>query len=382
MALTAAAGRASFDSVQASPLPDIAHIDRQRILSAADRYLGEPPTTITAYSSPRSAGGRNDYFSEADYWWPDPKNPSGPYIRRDGMSNPDNFNQHRHALIRLSLQAPALAAAWKLTSDKKYAAHAALHLRAWFLDPKTQMNPNLQYAQAIHGISSGRGTGIIDTLHLVEVTRAIPLIESSRQLLPAEAAGVKRWFSDYLSWMTTSKNGQEERDAKNNHGTCWVVQVAEFASYTGNQELIAFCRDRFKNVLVPNQIAPDGGFPLELARTKPYGYCLFNLDALATASQVLSTSDDNLFAYQLPDGIGLARAMEFMYPFIENKHSWPYPHDVEYWDDWPVRQPSLLFAGIALSRPNYLELWRRLNPDPTVEEIIRNYPIRQPLLWI
>src|SRR5262249_34357144 len=144
----------------------------------------------------------------------------------------------------------------------------------------------------------------------------------------------------------------------------------------------AFSRDRFKHVLVPDQIAADGRFPLELARTKPYGYCLFNLDASATAAQVLSTSDENLFTYQLPDGRGLARAMEFMFPYIENKQSWPHPHDVEYWHDWPVRQPSLLFAGIALSRPNYIELWRRLNPDPTVEEIIRNYPIRQPLLWL
>jgi Alginate lyase len=87
-------------------IPDLAKIDRQRILTAAERYLHELPVTIAAFPSPRSAGGPHDYFSEGDYWWPDPQNPSGPYIRRDGMSNPDNFTAHRHALIRLSLQAP------------------------------------------------------------------------------------------------------------------------------------------------------------------------------------------------------------------------------------------------------------------------------------
>jgi hypothetical protein len=27
-------------------------------------------------------------------------------------------------------------------------------------------------------------------------------------------------------------------------------------------------------------------------------------------------------------------------------------------------------------------LWAKLNPDPEVEEVIRNYPIRQPVLWV
>ena len=363
-------------------IPDVAAIDRHRILLAANRYLHQRPITITSFSSPRSAGGKHDYFSEGDYWWPNPKDPSGPYIHHDGFSNPDNFTAHRQALIRLSLQVPALAAAWLLTHDSRYAAHAVEHLRAWFINPATLMNPNLQYAQAIHGITTGRGIGIIDTIHLVEVVRSIPFLERSRHISPPDADKVRKWFADYLAWMTTSKNGQQERDAKNNHGTCWLMQAAEFASSTGNSELITFCRQRFQEVLVPNQIAANGSFPLELRRTKPYGYCLFNLDAMAVVCQILSTPADNLFSYALPDGRGFAKAMAFMFPYIADKGRWPYPHDVEYFQDWPVRQPSLLFAGIALSQPQYFPIWLRLNPDPTVEEIIRNYPIRQPLLWV
>lgn len=362
-------------------IPDLAKIDRQRILTAAKRYLQQPPVTITAFSIPRSAGGPHDYFSEGDYWWPDPKNPSGPYIRRDGMSNPDNFTGHRHALIRLSLQVPALAAAWLLTHDHRYAAHAAKHLRAWFLDPATLMHANLQYAQAIHGLTTGRGTGIIDTIHLVEVIRSIPFLEKSGVLSATEMRGLRSWCAAYLDWMTTSKNGLEERDAKNNHGTCWLMQASEFAALTSNSEQSEFCRKRFKEVVVSEQIAANGSFPEELGRTKPYGYCLFNLDVMATVCQTLSTPQDNLFSYSLPDGRGFAKAMAFMFPFLSDKKSWPYAHDVEYFSDWPVRQPSLLFAGIALARPEYFALWSKLNPDPTVEEIIRNYPIRQPLLW-
>ena len=74
-----------------------------------------------AFTPRRSEGGPHDYFSEGDYWWPDPKNPNGPYIRRDGFSNPANFNDHRELLIRLSLQMPALTAAWVITRKRPYA---------------------------------------------------------------------------------------------------------------------------------------------------------------------------------------------------------------------------------------------------------------------
>jgi len=361
---------------------NIADIDRARIIKAANQYLSEKPITVTASSSPRSAGGLHDFFSEADYWWPDPKNPAGPYIQRDGMSNPDNFVEHRRALMRLSVQVPALVAAWKLTKDRRYAAKSADHLRAWFIDGRTRMNPNLQYAQAIHGITTGRGTGIIDTIHLVEVARAIAVLKDSSALSMTELGAIEQWFKDYLTWMTTSKNGTDERDAKNNHTTCWVMQVAAFAHLVGDQNLLAYCRERFKSIIVPNQIAANGSFPEELRRTKPYGYELFNLEAMATVCQVLSTPEDNLFSFQTADGRGFRKAMEYMAPFIADKKSWPMKPDVMYYDEWPMRQNSLLFAGIAFKRPDYINVWRKLPADSSVEEVVRNFFIRQPVLWV
>ena len=361
---------------------NVALFDRARVIEAANRYLKEQPITITASTSPRSAGGLHDFFSEGDYWWPDPQNPNGPYIQRDGMSNPDNFSDHRRYLMRLSVQVPALTAAWKLTKDPRYAQQAVKHLHAWFIDQDTRMNPNLQYAQAIQGRFTGRGTGIIDTIHLVEVARAIEVLEGSQILTKADVNGIKHWFADYLTWLTTSKNGTDERDAKNNHGTCWVMQVAAFAHLVGNEELLAYCRNRFKTVLVPNQIAADGKFPEELRRTKPYGYSLFNLEAMATVSQILSTSGDNLWTFTLPDGRGFARAVEYMYPYIKDKKSWPLKPDVMYDGEWPMRQSSLLFAGRALGKSEYVDLWKTLKAESNVEEVIRNFFVLQPVLWV
>ena len=361
---------------------DVAAWERNRVLKAANEYLGQTPIAITAAWSPRSAGGRHDFFSEGDYWWPDPNSPKGPYVQRDGMSNPDNFVEHRRYLMRMSVQVPALAAAWKLTRDQRFAQQAARHLRAWFVDEQTRMNPNLQYAQAIHGIATGRGTGIIDTIHLVEVARAVEVMDSSGGMRAADTAAIKKWFADYLEWLTTHPYGKQERDAKNNHGTCWVMQVAEFARLTGNKELMAYCRDRFKTVLVPNQIAADGSFPEELRRTKPYGYCLFNLEAMTAVCQILSTPEDNLWRFQLADGRGVRLAMSHMFPFLKDKTRWPLKPDVMYYSEWPMRQSSLLLAGLAYAEVEYLNLWKTLKPDSQVEEVIRNFFMRQPVLWL
>ena len=361
---------------------DVARIERARVLKAANAYLAEAPVTVTASSSPRSAGGRHDYFSEADYWWPDPQNPGGPYVQRDGLSNPDNFDAHRRAMRRLSLQLPALAAAWRLTADARYAVHAARHLRTWFVDEATRMNPHLRYAQAIHGRVTGRGVGIIDTLHLVEVARAIEALDGAPGLSAAERKGVRDWFAAYVEWMTTHEYGIAERDAKNNHATCWALQVAAFARLAGRDDLIRFCRERFKSVLLPDQMAPDGGFPQETRRTKPYAYSLFNLEAMAGIAQLLSSPADDLWRFTLPDGRGLGRGMAFMVPFMRDPARWPYPKDVMYDSEWPMRQSSLLFAGIALGEPGYLALWSTLPADSDVEEVIRNFFIRQPVLWV
>jgi len=361
---------------------DVAAIDHDRVLNAANKYLQEKPITITAFSCERSAGGLHDFYSEGDYWWPDPENPEGPYIRRDGMTNPKNFVKHRQMLWRLSIQVPVLVAAYKITYDQIYADNAIKHLFAWFVADETRMNPNLLYAQAIKGRVTGRGIGIIDTIHLVEVAQAIIVLEDLNAIDSDKLDAIKKWFGEYLNWMFTHKYGQEERDNGNNHSTCWTMQIAEFAKLVGDDEKLEYCRNFYKTVLLPDQMAVDGSFPKELKRTKPYNYSLFNLDAMAMVCQILSTPGDNLWNIQLEDGRGMEKAAAFMVPFVKDKSIWPYPPDVMYYDLWPVRHPFLLFAGMTYGNSQYIDIWKTLDPDPDNEEVLRNYPIRQPLLWV
>jgi hypothetical protein len=359
----------------------VAETDRRRIVEAGNRYVALAPSTITAFPAQRSAGGLHDFYSQADYFWPNPKASDGPYINRDGQSNPENFDSHRKVMVALSIQMPALTAAWLLTKDRRYAERACDHLRAWFVSPETRMNPNLLYAQAIQGVSTGRSIGIIDTLHLVEVARAASFL-MPKMLGAEDRAAVKQWFGDYLDWLCNSDRGKAERDTANNHAMCWAVQAAEFARLVGNNTIREEVYRRYREILLPDQMGADGSFPKELARTKPYSYSIFNFDVLAGLCQSLKGLTPDPASFQLKDGRGLLKAAEFIYPYIKDKGAWKWAKDVEHFDALPVRSPGLLFSGLAGNETKYINLWKTLNADPTDKEVIRNYPIRQPLLWV
>lgn len=356
-------------------------LEKERVLRLVDQYWDEAPQSITDRVCERSAGGRNDFYSEGDYWWPDPNNPGGPYIRKDGQSNPGNFSAHRHAMIRMSKITGVMASAYLLTGHEKYAQKAMEHLRVWFIDPSTRMNPHMRYSQAIMGRYTGRGIGLIDAIHLVEPALTIKTIEGSDALSGEELKTLKSWYSEFLDWMVTHEYGKDEMVHPNNHGTCWALQAAAYATLTGNEEMLSFAAQRYKEVLLPDQMAENGSFPLELQRTKPYGYSIFNLDAMSALVQVLSLQGEDLYGYQTSDGRYLKSGMEFLFPYIQEKEKWPFPQDILYFDDYPVQQAFLLFGGLAYDRPEYTELWMELDSDPDKAEVVRNTIVKNPLLW-
>ena len=369
-----AAGRSSIDVVA---------IDRERILTAATAALAREPVSITKFRAKLSEGGEHDFYSNGDYWWPNPNTTNGlPYVQRDGQSNPGNFIAHRQCVMGLRDAVAALGAAYKITGEDRYAAKAAELLRVFFIEPQTRMNPSLKYAQAIPGVTPGRGIGIIDTLHLAEVPLAVLALEKSKAFPPEVLAGVKLWFRDYAEWMTTSKNGNEEANAGNNHAVAYWLQIATFSKLTGDEAKLTECRRRFKEIFVAKQMTNDGSFPQELRRTKPYGYSIFQLDNMASLCQIASTSEDDLWKFEMPDGRGIRKAMEFLFPFLADKSKWARKPDIQSWEGWPARQPCLLFAGVALNEQKYLDLWNKLPADPADAEVKRNIAITQPLLWV
>ncbi|MEQ1623712.1 MAG: alginate lyase family protein [Sediminibacterium sp.] len=361
---------------------EIQSVLAKQILQKANQSLHEKPITVTAFFAERSAGNQHDFFSEGDYWWPDASHPQGPYIQKDGQTNPQNFVQHRLAMIRFSQLMGNLVSAYLISGNPKYARASLKHLKAWLVDTATTMNPSLLYAQAIKGKVTGRGVGIIDMIQMMEVTQSIRVLEKAGMIPEKELTTMKQWFADYLQWVTHHPYGKEEREAKNNHATCWVMQVLSFSKLTKNDSLIKDCSMRYQQILLPSQLALDGSFPLELKRTKPFGYSLFNLDAMTTIAHLLKQETPSIFQYQLTNGSSLQKAIQFMVPYVQDKSIWTYPKDVMYWEQWPVAQPFLIFGFHEFKEAAWIEAWNKLEHFPDNQEIIRNLPIRNPLIWL
>lgn len=354
--------------------------NQEWILEKAQEALKAPVLHITDVQCARSEGGIHDYYSNGDYWWPDPDTADGlPYIHRDGRTNPDNFNGHRIIMRQMRTNVVFLTCGYLLTGEVGYAQRAARHLQEFFLDDATYMAPHLSYAQALLGICPGRGIGIIDTLHLVDIVFAAehlkPVLDGSLY------QGLKRWFAKYLGWMLTDQNGIEEMNKDNNHGVCFFVQAAAFALFTDNEQIADFCRNYYKKGLL-GQVGADGSFRRELGRTKPYNYSIFVVDNMVSLCHLLSQPDDNLWEYETGEGIGIRRALDFLSPYIVDKKSWPYPPDVMHFDAFPARAGFMMLAGCTLGQRELLDLYERLEPESTDEEARRNIATRQPLLWM
>ncbi len=355
---------------------------RDRTIEKANRYLHKEPVTVTAKVSERSAGGPNDFYSEGDYWWPNPDDPDGPFVQRDGERYYDRFEHDRLVMRDFAEYTAALTSAWLLTGEQRYADHALVHLRAWFTNPETMMNPHMLYAQAIQGRVTGRDIGLIDAYHLIEVAQSARALVKTNAIPEEDANRIKNWFGRFITWMTTHEYGLSEMQRLNNHATTWAVTASSMARFVGHEEIMELCRNRFKYILLPDQMALDGGFPRELRRTKPYSYSLFNLDAFANLAFILSTPEDNLWEYVTHAGKSMQLGMDFLIPYIEDKSAWPFAEDIDIHDKWPVRHSLLLFAGLAWQDAHYIDLFLQFDPEPTHPEVLRNHPVRHPIIWM
>src|SRR5690349_19720281 len=255
----------------------------------ADDLLNKKPASVTDKAFTPASGDKHDYMSQAPYFWYDSTKPNGlPYIRKDGVRNPEinKITDHKF-LSELDNSCRTLALAWYFTGDEKYAAKATTLLRYWFLNEATKMNPNLNHAQAIPGINNGRGIGIIETISLTGIADAVTLLKGSKALTEEDSKSIHQWYAQYLNWMLTSKNGSEEHAAKNNHGTWFYAQSIDFALFTGNTAKAKELAEESKK-RIDSQIDGAGKMQLELDRTNGLGYSTFNIQAwfkVATLAQ-------------------------------------------------------------------------------------------------
>lgn len=308
--------------------------------------------SVTCFPSPAQSGNAHDYFSEGPYWWPDPQNPRGPYIRRDGEKNPDRFTKHRDAMEEMAEDFLMLCYGGFYLEEANYLNRATELLRIWFLDQDTYMSPHAEYGQAVRGICAGRGIGIIDLSVLLKVIRGMELLSQTSRY-ENTLCKMKEWFSKLLQWMVTSEKGQEAKRNGNNHSTYWNAQVAAYAAFVGNEELVAHCFSNFKDILIPSQMAQDGSFPEELERTLSFSYSLMNLSGLASICEISHHKGVDLWNFKTPDGRGMEKGIRFILPFLDNPYEWKYPQIDGF---IPSENDATQLAGLRLCIPECLRV--------------------------
>ena len=296
------------------------------LLVRAGEALGHKPYSVVDKTWVPPSRDKHDYLSIGPYWWPDPLNPHGPYVRRDGEVNPERATEAFDAMRMqaMSDDVESLALAYFYTDDRRYADGAARLVRAWFLDPATRMNPNMDYAQSVPGREAGRAEGVLDTSRLQPVVEAIGLIAPSGAISAQEQQGLERWFSRYVDWMLRSANGRAERAASNNHGMWFDAQIAQFALFARRPDVAREVVDAFPKRRIAAQFEPDGKLPRELERTRSYHYSLYALTAAYGVADIGECLGVNLWAYRDGKGRGLRSATDFVARYAKTPGAWPY----------------------------------------------------------
>ncbi len=292
----------------------------------ADRALRLKPLSVMDKLRTPPSGDKHDYISLAPYWWPDPQNPKGPYVRHDGLRNPatgNEKNSDRSAWSKVGSAIETLGLAYYFTGNEAYAEHATQLTRVWFIDPATRMNPNINFGQYVTGVNEGREEGVLEFRSLIPVCDSLALIAASPAWTEKDTKAFHAWLTAYFTWLTESPIALAEAAALNNHGTWYDAQAADIALVLGQT-------DYAKKILVEGlkkrlarQVEPDGRQPLELARTRSLNYCLFNLEALFNMARLGDHVGVDWWSYTTPDGRNIRVALRYLAPYGDPDKPWP-----------------------------------------------------------
>ena len=324
----------------------------KKLISDADKALAVVPPSVMQKTKVPPSGDKHDYMSIAPYFWPNPATKDGlPYVRKDGKVNPESRQEAANDTLRARLvgtNVETLALGYYFTGEEKYAEHAAKILRTWFLDPATKMTPHFRFAQAVPGVNDGRGTGILEARGLADAADAAILLVGSKHWSAADQQALLAWGSAYFEWLTTSKNGQDERAAKNNHGTWYDVQAVKWALVLGRMEKAKELSIAAGPGRIGVQVEPDGKQPLELVRTASFSYSCFNLLALSTLAGLSEHAGVDLWHHKTADGRSIRTALDFLVPYLgKNPKPWTLQqiHESKPDEVLPVLRAAALATG-------------------------------------
>src|SRR4051812_18058564 len=328
----------------------------RKIHADAERRIKEGPWSVTFDRPQGLTLDVHDYYSQAPYWWPQ-DDPKAPYVRKDGQVNPARFMANKNAINAMADTLYTLGTAAFLLDDAKYAQRAARVARVWFLDPKTRMNPSLDYAQEIRNVNSGRGAGVIDGRVFIRAIQGMEFLAQTGQWDAKDQAAVRRWFQEYLHWLTAGEHALDEKNSGHNHASWWTAQVAALATFVEDEPAQKMAWGWYRDQILGRQIHVNGSAPREEARTRSLSYSAFNLEAMTTACRIAQVNGVDLWTAKAKNGATLGTAIEYLLPYLSDPKKWAKEQIAEFSTDSLY---YLAFAGMGLKKPEYIALYRKL----------------------
>ena len=383
------------------------------VTAAADRALQAPPYySVTNKTALPPSGDRHDYMSVGVYWWPctrraaqacacnatycAPSSPTCdpatglPWVSCDGHVNHAAVaGLDQPQLAGLASAVAALAQGFYWTREEAYAARAASLLRAWFLDPATRMNPNLNFGQAFPGVlPNGSFSGLIEADgNLIQLLDAVALLQAeapcsgpppappcapSPAWTTADAAGLRAWLSQWSAWLATSPFSETALAFFNNHQTWLRGSWGLVSAWLGDTARGVALLNGAKSALhapICEQIGAGGELPAEEARVNSIGYVLMDATGLlnlAGSSRYApfvaaggGAAVGDLYTFVCPSGnhSSIQAALQYLIPFALGERAWPYPTETQ---DFSGLSPLLRQLGSALHNATYHDIAARI----------------------
>ncbi len=298
------------------------------LIRKADKMIQEHHVSVMDKKHIPISGDKHDYMSLSRYYWPNPNTENGlPYISKDGKTNPEIKEYDRETLEKMSVRVRTLALAYFFSENEKYALAGIEQIKVWFSNTKTKMNPNMNYAQIIPGKNGEKGNafGVLDGYSFVEMLDGVLLLEQSENFSSALKKEMRQWFKEYVHWLLNSEQGQQERNAKNNHGTTFDTQLLTYAFFVQDFELAKTIFNNFGKRRVKTQIDVDGKQAQELKRTRSFHYSWYNVSHILDFYIVAQNNGLDVANELATAGVNFKRALDFLYQYVKpNAAPWPY----------------------------------------------------------
>lgn len=324
-------------------------------------YLTMKPVSIVdGKLSTGPSGDPRDWVTLSQYWWEDPENPEGPYIRQDGNTNPKVNDFPEQGLgSKMSFATQALGFMYYITGDEKYASKSAELLRKFFLDPDQGMNPNLNFAQYVPRMDRIRGTGVDDGQRIMAIINGAKIISGSQAWTDEDEAQLKDWTRAFAYWLENSSQGIAESLSINNHGTSYEATLEMALLYVGDYEYLKEVIIKNQLPRIPRVLNEDSVSLSEVSRPKGLNYSTtmtYGIYKTAIMAQKVGLND--VWSYKGENGRSMVMNLDFLIQHWLEPSKWPFQQTSSF--DSHRAAMILEHAGKQLGNQRYIDAAKKI----------------------